>query len=94
MKYREKSTVPNALIGMHASMTKVNDPSGQKVSGVVIDETKNMIIIEHKGTVKKYIKSHYMFEFTETSRTLKVKGADIIGRGEERIKKWLKKQRR
>jgi prepilin-type N-terminal cleavage/methylation domain-containing protein len=52
MKPQEKGTVPNALIGMNVSITKINDPSKPKVFGVVIDETKNMIIVKQEGTIK------------------------------------------
>ncbi|MBW2983686.1 ribonuclease P protein subunit [Candidatus Woesearchaeota archaeon] len=56
---------------------------GTRIEGGIVDETKNMLIIEHKGRKKRIIKSNNVFEF----KGIKIDGKSLIGRSEERIKK-------
>jgi ribonuclease P protein subunit POP4 len=56
---------------------------GTNIEGKIIDETKNMFIVEHEGKEKKIIKNSNEFEFDG----IKIDGKLLIGRPEERIKK-------
>lgn len=56
---------------------------GKNVEGRIIDETRNMLTVEHKGRKKQIIKNSNVFEFNK----IKIDGKKLIGRPEERIKK-------
>ena len=65
------------LIGLNVKILSKN------IEGRIIDETKNMLTIEHKGVKKQMIKNGNVFKFKET----KIDGKMLVGRPEERIKK-------
>ncbi len=70
--------------------------------GVVINETRNMLIIEKDNKIKKYIKKDYIFRFKipnyiseEEEYYFEVQGNKIVGSPINRLrslkkKRWLK----
>jgi ribonuclease P protein subunit POP4 len=57
------------------------------MAGKVIDETKNMLIVEmNGGGRKKFIKKNNLFEITNGGKTIKIDGKELMLRPEERIK--------
>ncbi len=86
---KKENIIHHELIGLPVRVTK-STHNGYLVSGVVVDETKNMIIIESNG-IKKIPKNVSTFEFLlSEAETVKVEGAKIIGRPEDRIKNMYK----
>jgi len=68
--------------------------------GVVIDETRNMLITEKEKKVKKYIKKDYVFRFkitdfknTEEDNYLEVQGNKVVGLPVNRLRSLKKKRR-
>jgi len=61
--------------------------------GKVIDESRNVIVIEAGGSEKKIPKESSVFSFhiPETGEWVKVDGNVIVARPEDRIKKKLEK---
>jgi len=80
---------------------KLNDKKFLNI-GVVIDETRNMLITEKDNKIKKYIKKDYIFRFKipnymseEEEYYLEVQGNRIVGFPINRLrslkkKRWLK----
>ncbi|TFG25512.1 MAG: hypothetical protein EU533_01090 [Promethearchaeota archaeon] len=65
-------------------------------SGVIIDETKNLLIVENDNKTKKYVKKEYLFRLLFEGGILEVDGNKIIGIPENRLrnfkkKKWMRK---
>ncbi|TFG02385.1 MAG: ribonuclease P protein subunit [Promethearchaeota archaeon] len=63
--------------------------------GIIIDETKNLVIIQNENQVKKYIKKDYIFRIKLNNDLMEVDGSKIVGKPENRLrslkkKKWLK----
>jgi ribonuclease P protein subunit POP4 len=73
----KKSLLKGELIGLNVKVL------GANVEGMIIDETKNMFTIEHKGKKKRIIKGNNEFAFGK----IRIDGKLLIGRPEERIKK-------
>lgn len=89
-KMKLKYFVKSELIGRKVKVGKHE--------GKIIDETKNMLIIETKKGIKKIPKKGKIFEFKYKGKKIKIEGNFLIGRPEERIKKkisikdrWMKK---
>jgi RNase P/RNase MRP subunit p29 len=65
------------------------------INGIIIDETKNLVIIQNNNQIKKYIKKDYIFRFKIDNDLLEIDGSKIVGKPENRLrslkkKKWLK----
>ncbi len=78
------------LIGLRARITK--SPSRQLIGleGKVVDETKNLLVIETEKGEKRIPKSPNTFLFfLEKGEKVEIKGKEIAFRPEERTKKAL-----
>ncbi|MBW2979991.1 ribonuclease P protein subunit [Candidatus Woesearchaeota archaeon] len=69
------------LIGLNVKVL------GKNIEGRIIDETKNMLMIEQDLKKKKIIKSSNEFEVEFKNQKVKIDGKLLVGRCEERIKK-------
>ncbi|MHA2130662.1 MAG: ribonuclease P protein subunit, partial [Promethearchaeota archaeon] len=83
-----KYLIYHDLIGIQAFVGLNSKKSSQKFSdiGKVIDETRNMLITEKNGAIKKYIKKDHLFRFKianlrndEEDYLLEVPGIKIVG---------------
>lgn len=85
--------VQDEFIGLNAKVVKGNNPSHIGISGKVIDETRNTIVIRHKNEDKIIAKETAVFQFTLHDGTVvEVEGNIIVGRPEDRMKKRLKRR--
>lgn len=71
------------LIGKKIKIIESNNKSLVGVTGIVVDETKNMLSIERDGKELKIIKDQCVFEIDGKN----IHGREIAKRSEERIKK-------
>ncbi|UCH37249.1 MAG: ribonuclease P protein subunit [Candidatus Bathyarchaeota archaeon] len=80
------------LIGLDTQVVRSLNPRLEGISGVVVDETKNTLII-HNNTEKKRIpKDIAIFSFsTLDGKKVEVNGRELRGRPVDRIKKWRRR---
>lgn len=79
-----KDIVSMNLIGKSIEITKSKNKSLVGIKGKVIDETKNMIILDNQ---KKLIKSQSTFKIKVKNNTYEIDGKVLQTRPEDRIKK-------
>ncbi|MFW9826893.1 MAG: ribonuclease P protein subunit [Candidatus Thorarchaeota archaeon] len=94
------------LIGIKA-LAKPNSRSKNKnysPIGIVIDETRDMLLTQHDNIIKKYVKKDYKFKFKipqnkveDIEYYLELPGSKIIGLPINRLrslkkKRWLKNE--
>jgi RNase P/RNase MRP subunit p29 len=86
------------LIGFEVSLKHKSKPQDSEFlfKGTIIDETKNIVIVQKGKQIKKYIKSEFIFRIKLNRDTLEVDGSQLVGKPENRLrslkkKKWLKK---
>ena len=72
------------LIGLEAEIVESKDPSLIGLKGVVVDETKNMMVIDVGGEEKRIIKKVVKLRFGDYGT---IDGSRIAYRPEDRIKK-------
>jgi len=80
------------LIGLEAEVVASRHPGYVGIKGRIIDETRNMFVIEHGGRRKMVPKAVCTFHFTFPDGTVvEVEGRLLVGRPEDRLKKRLKR---
>jgi len=85
--------VQHELIGLKARIVKSTNPSHIGMTGKVIDETRNTLVIRHGGTEKTITKNVAVFHFTMPDGTIiEINGNTILGRPEDRLKKRLRRR--
>ncbi|MBN1216999.1 MAG: ribonuclease P protein subunit [Candidatus Lokiarchaeota archaeon] len=100
MKTNPKYLIYHDLIGfyIYAKLKSKKDIEFDNM-GLVINDTKNMLIIKKDNVVKKYIKKNYIFRIklpkTEENEQyyLEIDGKKIVGRPEKRLRSLKKKKR-
>ncbi len=76
------------LVGLEVSVKSHTDASMISVSGLVIGETKNMLEVLSGGRVLKVPKIGGLFAFKlDDGTNVIVRGDDIVGRPEDRLKR-------
>jgi ribonuclease P protein subunit POP4 len=74
------------LIGLQVRVVRASDPSQTAIAGRVIDETRNMLIVEVGGIEKRVPKEGSRFRF-DVNGGVEVEGDEIRFRPEDRVKK-------
>ncbi len=87
-----KNIVRHELIGLRVKIVDSKNKSNVGEEGIVVDETRNTIIIEKNEKQKTFIKDQCVFSFELPSgEKVRVDGNLLVGRPEDRIKKKLKR---
>jgi len=74
------------LIGLQVRVMRSTDPGQRDLSGRVVDETRNMLVVEVGGVDKRIPKQGSRFRF-DIQGGLEVEGDEIRFRPEDRVKK-------
>jgi len=74
------------LIGLQVAVLRSPDPSLVGVRGLVVDETRNTLVVEAAGREKRVPKEGTRFRF-EVQGGVEVDGDEILFRPEDRTKK-------
>ncbi|MEK6986617.1 MAG: ribonuclease P protein subunit [Candidatus Thermoplasmatota archaeon] len=74
------------LIGLQVRVVRATDPGQRDLSGRVVDETRNMLVVEVGGVDKRIPKQGSLFRF-DVQGGLEVEGDEIRFRPEDRVKK-------
>ncbi|MFX1338216.1 MAG: ribonuclease P protein subunit [Promethearchaeota archaeon] len=89
------------LIGFYAYAKLISKKKNETYQdiGMIIDDTKNMLITKKNKVTKKYIKKDHIFRIRLPSENndgkedlLEVEGTKIIGRPENRLRNLRKKR--
>ena len=87
-----ENLVRHELIGLKVKVVDSSNKKNIGISGKVVDETRNVIIIEKaKGKEVKLAKEYNVFVFVLDRKKVKIEGKLLVGRPEDRIKKKFKK---
>ena len=85
--------VQGELIGLDAKVVKSTNPSNIGISGKVIDETRNTLVIRQNEENRVVIKETAVFQFALPNGTVvEVVGTAISGRSEDRVKRKPKRR--
>ena len=88
MPINEKTIVRHELIGLKAEIIRSTDAKKQGTKGIIIDETKKMLLLRTEMGEKLVEKAICEFQLTlPDGKKVEVKGKLLLGRPEERLKK-------
>lgn len=87
-----KNLLRHELIGLEVRVVKSSQSSHIGVKGKIVDETKNTLIINHKGRDKTIAKETTTLHFKlPNGLIVEVEGKNLVKRPEDRVKTKLKK---
>lgn len=82
------------LIGLEAKVSRSTNPKQIGISGVIVDETKNMFTINSEGGLKKVQKKGAYFDIKLPDEArVRVDGSVLIMQPEKRISMQIKNLR-
>jgi ribonuclease P protein subunit POP4 len=85
--------VQGEFIGLKAKVVESTNADNVGISGTVVDETRNTLLIRQKDADKMVVKGSSVFHFTMPDGTIvEVDGKIILGRPEDRLKKKIKRR--
>ncbi|QOJ78208.1 ribonuclease P protein component 1 [Infirmifilum lucidum] len=89
MRVNPRNILRHELIGLQAEVVEARNPYLVGIRGIVLDETKNTLVIgEPGGGRKTVLKFQAVFRFILPDGTkVLVDGKYLVGRPEERLKK-------
>jgi ribonuclease P protein subunit POP4 len=88
MPITKRNVLRHELIGLEARVTNSSDPTLLGASGKIVDETRDMLVVERVGNAKIVPKANSKFMFTLPScEVVEVDGAKLVGRPEERVRR-------
>ncbi len=93
MKHTRFNIIYHELIGLHVKILEYPDRNLVDLEGRVIDETKYTLLIEtSNGRRVRILKAHGIFQFMlPNGEKVIIRGAKILARPEERLKKIRKR---
>ncbi len=88
---RAHEILHHELIGLEVEVLEDSNSCNVKIKGTVLDETMKTITIDHDGA-KRIPKKNAVFKFKLNGEAVKVEGAALNGRPEDRVKKTIKRR--
>ncbi|MDD1720129.1 MAG: ribonuclease P protein component 1 [Methanoregulaceae archaeon] len=86
-----QNVLRHELIGLGILVVSASNPTQVGVSGLVIDETRNMLVIRSNVGLKRIAKNSAIFRFTLPDGTLvDVQGSALVNAPEKRITVQIK----
>lgn len=81
------------FIGLKAKVVQSRNPSYVGVSGRVIDETRNVLVLLHNNRKRVLVKETSVFHFRLPDGTVvEIDGKAMIGRPEDRVKRKIRRR--
>jgi ribonuclease P protein subunit POP4 len=91
MPITKQNVSKHELIGLEARVVNSSDKNLIGTYGTIIDETKDMLVIDQVGKPRIVQKKNSVFKLTLPSgEDIDVDGAKLVARPEDRIKKRVK----
>jgi ribonuclease P protein subunit POP4 len=91
MPITKQNVSKHELIGLEARVINSSDKNLIGTYGTIIDETKDMLVIDQAGKPKIIQKKRSVFQLTLPSgEVVDIDGANLVARPEDRIKKGMK----
>jgi len=81
----EQNILLHELIGLEAEVIESTNKDVIDIHGIIIDETKSMLILDTKKGIKKIYKDHNKWKFSSNFNDIIVQGNKIAKRSHDRL---------
>ncbi len=86
------SILQEEFIGLKAKVVKSQNPGYVRISGKVVNETRNTFTILHEGKEKVVVKDAAIFHFIlPDGSIIEIDGKVLLGRPEDRVKRTVRR---
>ncbi len=75
------------LIGLEIEVVDAANKALKGIKGIIVDETKNTLTIEHENKIKIVLKEQVTLNIKMGGHIVRIDGKMLLGRAEDRIKK-------
>jgi len=91
----KENILRHELLGLPAEVVRAANPAQQGIAGRIVDETRNMLVIETPRGTKRVEKAHATFWLMLPGGTVvDVSGSALVSQPEKRISKQAKTRKR
>jgi ribonuclease P protein subunit POP4 len=88
----ERNIISHELIGLEVEVTRDRNPYNINMRGRVVDETRNTLLVNVNGKIKRIIKKGTTLRFfLSKDKIVEIDGGILVSRPEDRIKKRIKR---
>lgn len=92
IEINERNLIAHELIGLEVEVVRDSNPYNINMRGTVINETRNTLLIDVGGKIKRIIKKDAILRFKiSDDKIVEVDGCILVSRPEDRIKKRIKR---
>tara|TARA_Y100000310_G_scaffold244040_1_gene248715 strand:- start:1281 stop:1547 length:267 start_codon:yes stop_codon:yes gene_type:complete len=83
-----KNLIRHELIGLVVEVVGAKNPCQVGIKGKVVDETRHTLLVATSNGEKRLMKRCVVIRVKLKSQRVEVDGERLVGKPEERIKKW------
>ncbi|MBT4174931.1 ribonuclease P protein subunit [archaeon] len=83
-----KNLIRHELIGLEVEVVKGNNLNQVGIKGKIVEETRNTLIMSTDKGEKKLLKKDVTLKIKLNNKLVEMDGERLVGKPEERIKKW------
>jgi ribonuclease P protein subunit POP4 len=88
----ERNLISHELIGLEVEVSHDINPHNINMRGRIIDETRNTLLVNVNGKIKRIIKKGTILRFfISKDKIIEIDGQILVSRPEDRIKKRIKR---
>ena len=84
--------IRRAVIGLEVDVIKNPNGCCASISGKVVDESRNTLMIKQGESIKRVVKHDALFKFKLTESSVEVEGSALVNRPEDRVKRKSKRR--
>jgi ribonuclease P protein subunit POP4 len=87
-----RNILRHELIGLDVDVIRSSNKYCDSISGKVVDESRNTLMIKQGESVKRVAKRDSLFKFKLDEGCVKVEGSALVSRPEDRVKRKSKRR--
>lgn len=88
-----KEFLQSEIIGMKMEVINSKNKNLIGIKGDIVDETKHTLTIKDNEKIRILLKKQITLKIYDQTNEIKIKGELLVGRPEDRLKKWKKIQK-